>query len=440
MKYPGTRGETAVGIEQALLAGLAPAGGLYMPEALPTLSSAQFEGRDTLPEIGERLLAPFFAGGSLAAELGSICEEAFDFPVPLVELDSPTPLSVLELFHGPTAAFKDVGARFLAACMQRLQGVEPGDPRPLTIMVATSGDTGGAVAAAFHGRRGFRVVILFPEGQVSSRQAHQLSCWGDNVLTLAVAGAFDACQALVKQAFGNERLRADHRLCSANSINVGRLLPQMVYYAAASLWTWRARGEPASFVIPAGNLGNALAAILAQAVGLPIARIHLSTNDNRTISDFLASGRYEPRASVSTLASAMDVGAPSNMERLQALYPQFEQLAANLSAEAVSDDAIREQIRRDHARRGQTWCPHTATAAAAWDRLPTDVRVHPWVLVATAHPAKFDEVVEPLIGAPVPVPPALAALLERPARCTRIPAELDAVADALGRWSQAGPA
>ncbi len=442
MNYLGTRGEPPVGLEQALLAGLAPDGGLYMPETLPAFGPEDFDGLDTLPDVGKRLLTQFFADSALAPELAAICGEAFDFPVPCVSLDANGGrLSVLELFHGPTAAFKDVGARFLAACMQRLSSAAPAaEHRPLTIMVATSGDTGGAVAAAFHGRPGFRVVILYPDGQVSPRQAHQLSCWGDNVLTLAVDGAFDDCQALVKQAFGHAGLRTAHRLCSANSINIGRLLPQMVYYAAAGLWTLRAHGEPASFVIPAGNLGNALGAILAREVGLPVARVHLATNENRTIPDFLRDGEYTPRASVATLASAMDVGAPSNMERLRALYPDFDHLRTQVTADSVSDDAIREQIRRDHARRGQVWCPHTATAACAWERLPIAERERPWVLVATAHPAKFESVVEPLIGETVDVPPALAALLDRPAHRTRIGADLDAVAEALAHWSGGGDA
>jgi len=435
VRFRSTRGAAPVSLEAALVAGLAPDGGLFVPEALPSLSPVDFDGLDALPAIGERLLAPFFAGSALHRELGRSGREAFDFPVTLDALSGPPdPLSVLELFHGPTAAFKDFGARFLAACMQRLD-LQRDDRRALTIMVATSGDTGGAVAAAFHGRPGFRVVILYPAGQVSPRQAHQLSCWGGNVLTLEVDGPFDCCQALVKEAFASP-LAGSYRLCSANSINIGRLLPQMVYYAATSLWLWRRHGEPVSFVIPTGNLGNAHAAVLAREIGLPIGAIHLATNANRTVPDYLRSGEYRPRESLATLASAMDVGAPSNMERLRALFPQLEVLRARVSAVSVSDEAIRAQIRQDHERLGRTWCPHTATAAWAWERLPESRRRGPWVLVATAHPAKFDTVVEPLIGARVPVPPALEALLSRPARRTRVGAEPAALAGAMAAWSR----
>lgn len=431
MNYHSTRGAGPVGLDEALLRGLAPDGGLFVPAALPRFDETAFAGLDNIVDIGVRFLAPFAAGSRIEPALDAICRDAFSFPIPLRDLPpAQAQLGVLELFHGPTAAFKDVGARFLAACMQRLDRGRD-DPRPLTILVATSGDTGGAVAAAFHGRPGFRVVVLYPDGQVSPRQAHQLGCWGGNVLTLAVDGPFDACQQLVKQAFAHARISQEHRLCSANSINIGRLLPQAVYYAAASLWHLRRHARPASFIIPTGNLGNALACVLARECGLPIAEIVLATNANRTIVDYLGSGEYAARPSVQTLASAMDVGDPSNMERLRHLFPAFATLSDKVSAFSVTDEEIREQIRLDATRRGETWCPHTATAARVHDRLPAAQAAQPWVLVATAHPAKFHEIVEPLVGGPVPVPPALAELLERPAQAERIPADLDALAAQL---------
>ena len=418
-------GGAACGFSAALLQGLAPDGGLYVPEAWPRRAPEDFAAEGTLPAIAESLLAPFLAGDTLAGQLGDMVREAFDFPAPLVRLAPDGRLAVLELFHGPTAAFKDFGARFLAACFRRLCAA---GRAPLTILVATSGDTGGAVAAAFHRRPGIEVVILFPRGLVSPTQERQLTCWDGNVRALAVRGTFDDCQRLVKEAFVDGGIAARRTLSSANSINLGRLLPQMSYYAAASLDIFRRHGEPASFVVPSGNLGNALACLWARRVGLPIGEVLLAHNANRTVPDYLASGEWRPRASVATLASAMDVGDPSNMERLRALYPRLEELRAGVSAVSVTDDEIRAGIREGYARYGQIWCPHTATAAQAWQELPeARRRAGRWVLVATAHAAKFPEIVEPLIGRPVPVPASLAKLFARPSHCVEIEANLSAL-------------
>ena len=410
---------------QAVLQGLAPDGGLYVPAAWPRLSALDFRGTGDLAAVATRLLTPFLTEDALAAQLPVIAREALDFPAPLVPLDTDGRLAVLELFHGPTAAFKDFGARFLAACFARLRTP---DERRLTILVATSGDTGGAVAAAFHGRPGVDVAVLFPKGLVSPTQERQLTCWGGNVRSLAVRGTFDDCQRLVKAAFLDAQLAARRQLSSANSINLGRLLPQSSYYAAASLEIWRRYSEPASFVIPSGNLGNALACLWARQLGLPIDAVVLAHNANRTVPDFLASGEWQPRPSVATLASAMDVGDPSNMERLRALYPQLEDLRAAVSACSVSDEEIRDRIRGGYRDYGQIWCPHTATAAEAWQRLPpARRRERRWVLVSTAHAAKFREIVEPLIGRAVPVPQSLVRLFACPAHCLEIDATLAAL-------------
>ena len=431
--FVSSRGESPpLGFSAAVLQGLAPDGGLYLPQHWPHLAPQDFGAQLELPAVARTLLAPFTAGDPLAALLPQIAAEAFDFPAPLVRLDAEGRVAVLELFHGPTAAFKDFGARFLAACFARLPAHEG---RPLRILVATSGDTGGAVAAAFHGRPGVEVAVLFPKGLVSPTQERQLTCWGGNVRSLAVRGTFDDCQRLVKQAFLDPALAARARLSSANSINLGRLLPQSVYYAATSLAVARAYGEHASFVIPSGNLGNALACLWARAVGLPIGEVVLAHNANRTVPEFLASGDWRPRASVATLASAMDVGNPSNMERLRALFPGLPALRSVVSAASVTDAEIRARIRAGYRDYGQIWCPHTATAAEVWQRLPASRRRQPWVLVATAHPAKFREIVEPLIEAPVPVPPALAKLFARPVQCVEIDATLEDLRGALGERS-----
>lgn len=416
--------------------GLAPDGGLYVPAAWPDRRAELGAAPTDLAQLGCWLIAPFAAEDVLGPELGAITAEAFSFPAPRVVLDTDDRYSVLELFHGPTAAFKDFGARFLAACFERLNR---GSGRTLNILVATSGDTGGAVAAAFHRRPGTRVTVLYPRGLVSPTQERQLTCWSDNVVACAVRGTFDDCQALVKQAFVDPELRARFDLSSANSINLGRLLPQAVYYAAASLEVWRRHGEPLSFIVPSGNLGNVFACIAARLMGLPIGDIVLAHNANRTVVDFLADGVWRPRPSVTTLASAMDVGNPSNMERLRHLFGGVEALRRAIRAESIDDEAIRERIRSDAARYGQVWCPHTATAAEVYARLPGALKAAGrWCIVATAHPAKFPEIVEPLIGRPISVPAALAELFSRPTRTETIDADLDALRAVLASAGKVG--
>jgi threonine synthase len=426
MHYISTRDAShQASLSEAIARGIAPDGGLYVPAEFPHFPTRDFDGVTELPEIGERLIAPFAEGDPLAAELGAICREAFNFPAPLVPLEhAPAPASVLELFHGPTCAFKDFGARFLAACMERIRRNEK---RKLTILVATSGDTGGAVAAAFHNKPWVDVVVLYPKGLVSERQAQQLSCWGGNVRTFAVNGTFDECQRMVKEAFLDPSLKESHQLSSANSINIGRLLPQMVYYAKAGLELWRQLGRRANFIIPTGNLGNAMACVWARHIGLPIGEIVLATNANQTVTDFLRSGEWQPRASVATLASAMDVGNPSNMERLRNLHPDFEELQGQIGASSVDDIEIRGTLRRDSHELGRIWCPHTATAAKVYRRmLSRGARGH-WVIVSTAHAAKFNDIVEPQTGQEVPVPPSLAKLLSLPRQETELEPTLQAL-------------
>jgi threonine synthase len=407
----------------ALLEGMAPDGGLYVPEALPAADMRSLDGSAPMHELAATLLAPFFTGDPLARSLEAISVEALEVHVPLGTVQGkPAHLSILELFHGPTAAFKDFGARFLAACLAR---VRREDARPVTVLVATSGDTGGAVASAFHGRPGVRVLLLYPEGRVSAIQERQLTCWGGNVRSLAVQGSFDDCQRLVKQAFADASLRKRHALTSANSINIGRLLPQLVLFASAALRVREARGGFANFVIPSGNLGLGTACAYARAMGLPIDGIVLAHNANRTVPDFFALGEWKPRSSVATLASAMDIGDPSNMERLFALHPDRAELRRKLRAASVDDAEIRDSIRTEFERSGLVLCPHTAAGFAAYRGLPERDRLAgPWVVAATAHPAKFPETVEPLVGRRVDAPPALAHLLQGQTSRNLIRAEL----------------
>ena len=430
MHYFSTRGAGPVTLDDALRLGIASDGGLFLPESLPRFDVADFAGAESISETAHVLLRPFFAGSTLENHLDEILAETFSFPIPATRLPvAGHDVSLLELYHGPTVAFKDVGAGFLAACLSRLEA-DVSDP--LTILVATSGDTGGAVAAAFDERPGMRVVVLFPDGRVSERQAHQLCCWSDNVLSLKVQGSFDDCQALVKGAMADSELSRRHRFSSANSINIGRLLPQSTYYADSSLRHFRRTGNRPGYVIPTGNLGNAFACVMAREMGLPIGPVILATNANRTIADYFETLEWLPRASLQTLASAMDVGDPSNMERLRNLVGEADVLREQLGVVSVTDEQIEVSIRQDFADFGFATCPHTATATHTWRELDPDVaNAHDWILVATAHPAKFETIVEPLIGAGVPVPPELEVLLSRPASAISIEPTLASLAKVL---------
>lgn len=429
MKFISTRGEKTVTFDEALIRGIAEDGGLYLPDALPAFNVDDFSSAQSIAEVAKILLQPFFESSTLLSALDEIIAETFSFPLPVTPLPTQAgSVGLLELYHGPTAAFKDVGAGFLAACISRL---EAGQDNPLTILVATSGDTGGAVAAAFNERPGVRVVVLYPQGRVSDRQAHQLTCWGDNVLSLAVRGSFDDCQAMVKAAMADAAFTR-YRFGSANSINIGRLLPQSIYYADASLRHFRDSGRKPSFVIPTGNLGNALACCLARQFGLPIGEIVLATNANRLIADFLAGEEWLPRASIQTHASAMDVGNPSNMERLRYLFGEADQLQSVVTALSVSDREIEDEIRRNFTEFGIATCPHTATATFTWRALTNEQRTeNDWILVATAHPAKFEQIVEPIIGQTLSLPDGMASMLSRERHYVEIEPDLRSMAAAL---------
>lgn len=425
MRYVSTRSrQVGATLSDAILRGIAPDGGLYVPAPFPDVYLSDFGAAEGLVDVGTVLLAPFFVDDRLQGALPELCADSLGYPAPLKQVTEGT--SVLELFHGPTAAFKDYGARFLAGALSRL--LAPAD-RPITVLVATSGDTGGAVAAACHDVPGIHVVVLYPSGRVSARQEKQLTTWGDRVTAVAVRGDFDDCQRLAKEAFADERIAAGAGLTSANSINVARLLPQMVYYADAALQYLREEGVAPGFIVPSGNLGNAVACLWARRCGAPIREVVLATNSNTTLTNFLATGRWLPRPSVRTLASAMDVGDPSNIERLTHLFGGWSQLRRRLRAFSVDDEEIERQIRRGPERWGEVWDPHTATAVAVREQMD-----HPdWILVATAHAAKFESVVEPLIGRVVPVPARLAEALERESRSEEIGPELDELREILMR-------
>jgi threonine synthase len=408
MKFLSTRDSTQnkVSIRQALEAGLAPDGGLYVPEGFPAFQIEEFESCETLAETALVLLKPFFSEDpELALALPEICARTFDFPIPLTEVKGRPGDFILELFHGPTSAFKDVGARFLANVMEKILETKP---EKRTVIVATSGDTGGAVAGAFFGKKNLDVVILYPQGKISSRQEKQLCAWGGNIRAFAVYGTFDDCQRVVKEALLD---RTQHHWISANSINLGRILPQMVYYAFASLHFAR-QGLTPNFIIPSGNLGNSLACLWVKKLCLPVGEIHLALNANRGVLDFLETGSLANAPTISTLANAMDVSRPSNLERMQKLYLSYRNFKSEVSADSVSDDEIKQEIKTSEAVWEQVLCPHTAVAAVVRKRLKNRSGI--WVIAATAHPAKFETIVEPLIGHAVPIPEPLAKILARP--------------------------
>jgi threonine synthase len=389
-------------LSEAIISGLAADGGLFIPDHFPKINIHHFSKELTYPEFATEVLRPYFENDRLESHLNLICNNAFTFPLPLKQLNDTD--FVLELFHGPTLSFKDVGARFLAESLEILD-------QKMTILVATSGDTGSAVASAFYRKKNINVIILYPKGKISVRQEHQITCWGENVLALAVNGTFDDCQRLVKQAFQDPWWNEHYHLSSANSINIGRLLPQATYYAYHSLRFYREHQAAPGFIIPTGNLGHATAAYWAKMMGFPIREIVVSTNANQTIPDYLKTGEFKPRPSVSTLANAMDVGNPSNFERLAFLYPLFDEFKRNVKSVSASDEDIKKMIKKTYHDNGIIICPHTATAFFAREQFAAA----PWIMVSTADPCKFEEVIEPLIGRSVPIAPSMQIMLDTPA-------------------------
>ena len=429
MQFVTTRGGPPVSFTTALFAGLAPDGGLYVPESIEPWTADELArlSRRTLTEIGLSTLRPFARGDLDPATLEAVIVEALNFPIPLVEV-KPGVFS-LELFHGPTFAFKDVGARVMA----RLMASKHRGDDPLTVLAATSGDTGSAVAHAFHGVPNTRVVILYPDGRVSPTQEAQLTIFNgerSNVRAYAVAGSFDDCHRLTRDAYANPDLRRSVRLTSANSVNVGRLLPQSVYYFHAIAQLQAAHGsrvaqglKPADIIFstPSGNFGNLTAGLMAKRAGLPIARFVAATNANDVVPAYLETGRFEPRPSQATLSNAMDVGHPSNFERMLWLYGgDLEAMRRDVTGCRFGDDEVRVAIKRVYEEHGYLLDPHSAIAYLG-------LADRPGVFLSTAHPAKFAEIVEPIIGRPVEKPPALAEALNGPQHIIRIRASLDRV-------------
>lgn len=412
-----TRGDSPpVSFTGAMKAGLAPDGGLYVPDPVPRFSAMFLEKLSQLSirDAGREVMKHYGSDDGESERLVSVVEEAINFDAPLVPLREG--IFLLELFHGPTLAFKDFGARYMARAFAAADNGE--DDRDLLILVATSGDTGSAVAHGFYGVPGTRVCLLYPSGKVSRLQEQQMTTLGGNVTALEVDGTFDDCQRLVKEAFSDSVLRRELRLSSANSINIARLIPQSFYYihAVAQLQQIAGREVRPFFSVPSGNFGNLTAGLIAMRMGMPAAGFLAATNVNDVVPRYLETGIFEPRASTPTLSNAMDVGHPSNFERILYLFgDSHSEIRKVIDGCSFDDKATRETIGRVWKEYGYRIDPHTAVGLLAAERRLREAGGEaPLVILSTAHPAKFSEVVEAETGRPVPLPEQLRSCLEKP--------------------------
>ena len=453
MQYYSTRNRNEkAGFAAAALTGLAPDGGLYVPEEVPRYPATVKSSLGTMAytDIAYETIRPWVNGDIPGPVLEEMVHAAYPFTAPLISAGDRL---VLELFHGPTAAFKDFGARFMARAFSYLRR---GETKPLKILVATSGDTGGAVADGFFGIEGISVTVLYPRGRVTPLQEKQIAGLRGNITAIAVEGSFDDCQRLVKQAFADGDLRKRLALSSANSINISRLIPQAVYYAAAAGRAFsgltdpdgeatprragfNAEGSPYGqkhgpivLSVPSGNFGNLTAGLYAWKMGAPIALFIAATNINKTVPDYLESGKYEARPSKATLSNAMDVGAPSNFERITAHF-SLEEMRRLILGVSVTDQETRQAISEVFSHGGYYLDPHSAVGWQAADKLREAGKLpaeNALGILSAAHPAKFIETVEPLTG-PVPVPSILRKVMERTVEARVIPADLQALKECL---------
>lgn len=409
MRYYSTNGRADfASFREALFRGLSPDGGLYLPEKIKTLDPDVFTAKNSYSDLATHMIQQFVEGEIERPQLEQICKNAFNFDAPLVSAGNQ--LKLLELFHGPTLAFKDFGARFMARTMEYFHQAED---RTLTILVATSGDTGSAVANGFYGIDGIRVVILYPSKRVSDIQEKQLTTLGSNIKALEIEGSFDDCQRLVKQAFMDNELRSHTPLSSANSINIARLIPQSVYYA----WAWKQQDlkQPAIFSIPSGNFGNLSGGLLARRMGLPTEIIIASTNANDVFPKYLSSGEVTPQESKHTISNAMDVGRPSNLDRIINIYNHdILAIKKEIVSWSFSDRETRETIIRIKEKTGYLCDPHTAVGVLGLERYLAGKNTgKSGIVLSTAHPGKFANIVEPLINETLNLPAQLKAVLSK---------------------------
>ncbi|MBY6188073.1 threonine synthase [Marinobacter hydrocarbonoclasticus] len=409
--------EERVNFAEAVKRGLGQDQGLFFPAAIPRLALDESFWQASFLERAEQVL-----GALLAEELGqenvsALVRDAFHFPLPLVPASAKQ--YALELFHGPTLAFKDFGARFLARTLSLVAR-----DTPMTILTATSGDTGAAVADAFFGLPNIRVVVLYPDGGISELQEKLFCTLGENIHTVAVDGSFDDCQAMVKAAFSDSALKAEYGLTSANSINIARLLAQTVYYFEALAQLPEAEREQAVFAVPSGNFGNLTAGLLAKAMGAPIKRFIAATNSNDTVPRYLQSGEWVPGPVHATLSNAMDVTSPNNWPRVEALFAREGWPLAALGAERVSEPETEARLQAMYAE-GYLSEPHAAVASEALVRQLAENEVG--VFLGTAHPAKFQSAVEQVLSIDLPLPQPLAAVQDKPILSERLPADAAAL-------------
>ena len=420
---------------EAVLGGLAPDGGLYVPEQWPPLPErfwSELAGK-SLPEIGLEISVRFIDEIG-PAELNTLLEDALNFDAPLVRLSGNR--YILELFHGPTLAFKDFGARFMSRIFSRLQDPAEGE---IVILTATSGDTGSAVAQGFHGVEGIKVCLLYPSGKVSRLQEQQLTTAGENVTALEVEGTFDDCQQLVKQAFSDSRLNERLTLSSANSINIARLLPQTFYYVYGLAQLRDVERQDPIFCVPSGNFGNLTAGLIARKLGMPARGFIAATNINDVVPEYLETGEYYPRPSRQTISNAMDVGDPSNFARIEYLHEgSHEEIRNHLWGASFTDEETRSAIHEIYQESGYLMDPHTAVGYLALRKYREtaggyfgDGDTTPYVVLATAHPAKFRDVIEPVIGEEIPLPDRLRESMEKEKQSVRMQNNYDKLKDWL---------
>jgi len=408
---------TTTNFKTAVIKGLAEDKGLYFPENITPLPASFFKNIKQFSnnDIAFRLIEQF-VGDSIPKEaLKNIIKETLSFDFPLVKVEPN--ISALELYHGPTMAFKDVGARFMARCFAYFN---KNSKQEVTVLVATSGDTGGAVASGFLGVKGIKVVILYPKGKVSTIQEKQLTTLGHNITALSVKGTFDDCQAMVKTAFLDSDITSKRQLTSANSINIARWLPQMFYFAFA----YKQRKEtlkPVVFAVPSGNFGNICAGMMAQKLGLPVKMFIAATNINDIVPNFLKTGHYKPKASKATISNAMDVGDPSNFIRIRALFNNdFDSLKEHLISKAFSDDDTRAALIKLYHKNYYMADPHGAVGYLGLKSYLKNNRHCQGIFLETAHPVKFLDVVEPLINKKIDIPHQIKAVLNKESKAQTI--------------------
>lgn len=429
MQYYSTNKKSSlVSFKEATIQGQAPDKGLYFPDYVPTVPLELIENMDQVnnDEIAYHVIKPYVGDDIPEEDLRKIVSETVNFDIPLVKVSDT--ISSLELFHGPTLAFKDVGARFMSRCLGYFVREQK---KNVTVLVATSGDTGGAVANGFYDVEGVNVVILYPSGKVSSVQEKQLTTLGKNIHALEVKGTFDDCQQMVKEAFTDEQLNRRLFLTSANSINVARWLPQQFYYFYAYK-QWADKNNPPVITVPSGNFGNICAGILAHISGLPVKHFIAACNANDVVPAYLQTEIYEPKKAVATISNAMDVGNPSNFVRiLEIFHNQFTDLKEVLSSYSITDDETRETILRVKKAHDYLLDPHGAVGYLATERYLAEHTNDKGIFLETAHPVKFYDVVEPVIGEAVAIPPAIQEQIKLEKKSTVIDVNAQALKDFL---------